>query len=55
MGSIHISEFTKLGYGYIPNLKSIIQVGDEYKVVLKRYNKLLDSGEVEIVEIEVLN
>ena len=38
LGSIHISEFTKLGYGYIPNLKSITQVGDEYKVVLKEYN-----------------
>ena len=53
LGSIHISEFTKLGYGYIPNLKSIIQVGDEYKVVLKRYNKQLESWEVEIVENEV--
>ncbi len=53
LGSIHISEFTKLGYGYIPNLKSIIQVGDEYKVVLKGYNKQLESWEVEIVENEV--
>lgn len=52
-GSIHISEFTKLGYGYIPNLKSITQVGDEYKVVLKGYNKQLESWEVEIVENEV--
>lgn len=53
LGSIHISEFTKLGYGYIPNLKSITQVGDEYKVVLKEYNKKLESWEVEIVENEV--
>lgn len=53
LGSIHISEFTKLGYGYIPNLKSITQVGDEYKVVLKEYNKQLESWEVEIVENEV--
>lgn len=53
LGSIHISEFTKLGYGYIPNLKSIVQVGDEYKVVLKGYNKQLESWEVEIVENEV--
>lgn len=53
LGSIHISEFTKLGYGYIPNLKSITQVGDEYKVVLKKYNKQLESWEVEIVENEV--
>lgn len=50
LGSIHISEFTKLGYGYIPNLKSITQVGDEYKVVLKEYNKQLESWKVEIVE-----
>lgn len=53
LGSIHISEFTKLGYGYIPNLKSITQVGDEYKVVLKEYNKKLKSWKVEIVENEV--
>lgn len=52
-GSIHISEFTKLGYGYIPNLKLITQVGDEYKVVLKEYNKQLESWKVEIVENEV--
>lgn len=53
LGSIHISEFTKLGYGYIPNLKSITQVGDEYKVVLKEYNKQRESWKVEIVENEV--
>ena len=53
LGNIHISEFTKLGYGYIPNLKSITQVGDEYKVVLKEYNKQLESWKVEIVENEV--
>ena len=52
-GSIHISEFTKLGYGYIPNLKLITQVGDEYKLVLKEYNKQLESWKVEIVENEV--
>ena len=51
-GSIHISEFTKFGYGYIPNLKSITQVGDEYKVVLKEYNKQRESWKVEIVENE---
>lgn len=53
LGSIHISEFTKLGYGYIPNLKLITQVGDEYKVVLKEYNKQLESWKVEIVDNEV--
>ena len=52
LGSIHISEFTKLGYGYIPNLKSITQVGDEYKVVLKEYDKKRESWKVEIVENE---
>ena len=53
LGSIHISEFTKLGYGYIPNLKSITQVGDEYKVVLKEYDKKRESWKVEIIEKEV--
>ena len=50
LGSIHISEFTKLGYGYIPNLKSIVQVGDEYKVVLKKYDEKRESWKVEIIE-----
>lgn len=53
VGSIHISEFTKLGYGYIPNLKSITQVGDEYKVVLKEYDEKRESWKVEIIESEV--
>ena len=50
LGSIHISEFTKLGYGYIPNLKSIVQVGDVYKVVLKKYDEKRESWKVEIIE-----
>lgn len=53
VGSIHISEFTKLGYGYIPNLKSITQAGDEYKVVLKKYDEKRDSWNVEIIESEL--
>ncbi len=53
VGSIHISEFTKLGYGYIPNLKSITQVGDEYKVVLKEFDEKRESWKVEIIESEV--
>lgn len=53
LGSIHISEFTKLGYGYISNLKSIVQVGDEYRVALKKYDENRESWEVEIVENDV--
>ena len=53
MGSIHISEFTKLGYGYISNLKSIVQVGDEYRVALKKYDENRESWQVEIVENDV--
>lgn len=53
LGSIHISEFTKLGYGYISNLKLITQVGDEYKVVLKKYDEKRESWKVEIIENDV--
>lgn len=53
LGSIHISEFTKLGYGYISNLKFIVQVGDEYRVALKKYDENRESWEVEIVENDV--
>lgn len=38
-GHIHISEFTKLGYGYIPRLASIVQEGEEYHVALNEYNE----------------
>lgn len=53
LGSIHISEFTKLGYGYISNLRSIVQVGDEYRVALKKYDENRESWQVEIVENDV--
>lgn len=53
LGSIHISEFTKLGYGYISNLRTIVQVGDEYRVALKKYDENRESWQVEIVENDV--
>ncbi len=51
-GRIHISEFAKLGYGYIKNLKTIVQIGDEYTVVLKEYTKEHKNWNLGIVESE---
>ena len=49
VGNIHISEFTKLGYGYIPNLRSIVKVGDEYKTVLKEFSEEHQSWSLQLV------
>ncbi len=38
-GSIHISEFGKQGYGYIPKLSDIVHDGDQFKVCLVEYNE----------------
>ena len=48
-GSIHIAEFTKLGFGYIPNLQNVINIGDEYKTVLKSYSEKHQSWKLEII------
>lgn len=36
-GRIHISEFSKLGYGFIPNLSDIVNLGEEYDVIVNDY------------------
>ena len=45
-GRIHISEFTKLGYGYIPRLAKIVQEGEEYHVALKEYSDQREDWEL---------
>ena len=42
-GQIHISEFKKLGYGYIRNLSKIVPIDAEYRVVLSDYNEKHES------------
>lgn len=49
VGSIHISEFAKLGYGYIPNLRNVVQLEDEYKVVLKEFSEEHQSWCLQLV------
>ena len=48
-GSIHISKFGKLGYGYIPKLYDIVKDGDVYKVTLIKYNEQYSKWELDIV------
>lgn len=48
-GSIHVSEFTKLGYGYIPKLRDIVHVEDEYKVSLKDFSDKYQSWNLQLI------
>ena len=46
-GRIHISEFTKFGHGFIPNLGRIINIGDEFDVcIMERFD---DGWNLEII------
>ena len=38
-GQIHISEFTKLGYGYIRNLSRIVGESDEFHASVLEYQE----------------
>ena len=51
VGSIHISEFTKLGYGFIKNLSKIVSIGEEFKVVVSEYNNDHKSWNLKINEM----
>ncbi len=50
-GSIHISEFTKLGHGFIKNLSEIVSVGEELDVVVSEYCKEYNSWKLTINEM----
>lgn len=47
-GQIHISEFRKLGYGYIPLLSDVVNPGDEYDVVVKAHNDRYDIWDLSL-------
>ena len=42
-------EFTKLGYGYIPKLRDIVHVEDEYKVSLKDFSDKYQSWNLQLI------
>ncbi|MBE6688049.1 MAG: hypothetical protein E7588_02090 [Ruminococcaceae bacterium] len=48
VGSIHISEFKKLGHGFIENLSNIVSTGEEFDVVVVGYNNKYESWNLEI-------
>lgn len=48
-GSIHIAEFTKLGFGYITKLDNFVNIGAEYKTVLKSYSEKYQNWKLEII------
>lgn len=48
-GSIHISEFAKLGFGYIRNLRSIVEVGHEYKVAVREYSDKHQNWSLQLI------
>lgn len=51
-GRIHISEFGKIGHGYIRNLSSIVSVGEEYTVALQEYSEKYNSWKLQIMPEE---
>ena len=48
-GAIHISEFTKLGHGYIANLRKIVCKDEEYNVVLQEYSEKYQNWKLGLV------
>lgn len=51
-GSIHISQFKKLGYGYIKNLWNIAPIGTEYQVSLRAYLEKHECWQLELLPQE---
>lgn len=51
-GRIHVSEFRKLGHGYIPHLAKIVKRGEEYHSVLKKYNDRRGDWELKLLVAE---
>ena len=49
-GCIHISEFGKLGYGYIQRLSQIVYVGDKLRVSIQQYNSKYQDWELSILD-----
>lgn len=49
-GSIHISEFKKLGYGYIRNIYSIVSESDQFKVSLGEYEAKYNSWRMVLIQ-----
>ena len=53
LGQIHISEFTKLGYGYIGNLSEIVHIDDEYRTALLDYHEKYERWNLQIIPQEL--
>ena len=53
LGQIHISEFTKLGYGYIRNLSEIVHIDDEYRTALLDYHEKYERWNLQIIPQEL--
>ncbi|HBW13202.1 MAG TPA: hypothetical protein DEF30_05200 [Proteiniclasticum sp.] len=51
-GNIHISEFGKLGHGYIKCLSDKVHSGDQYKAVLTEYDEKHSAWKLKIQPIE---
>lgn len=52
-GSIHISEFEKLGYGYIENLGKIVHKGEDFDAVIGGYSDIYKNWQLNLcVEVE---
>ena len=48
-GCIYVTEFRKLGYGFIEDLSSVVNQGEEFEVSLKNYNQARKLWELKII------
>lgn len=48
-GQIHISEFRKLGHGYINRLSDVVAIGDEFEAAVKDYSEKNESWNLSII------
>lgn len=49
VGSLHISEFKKLGHGYIPDLSHIVREGDEFFAAIQEYQEKYESWKLTLL------
>lgn len=54
-GQIHISEFGKMGHGYIQDIRKVVSPDDEFKVVLYSYNEKYKTWDLNIAPEESQN
>lgn len=48
-GSLHITEFKKLGYGYIPVLSKVVHIGDEFYASIVTFQEKHENWSLQLL------